>query len=130
MLINFRLTEALKGGGIEKSLKELGLDDGDGSSGELTAAEVNSPNEYGEDPGCQKIEDDFREANKSLEAALPGNKVYGPKLISQIYIYVLSLVSLIFIGGIFGDINTFEAGNAVEILNGVNNEYEKIYNLQ
>ena len=67
----------MKGGGIEKSLKELGLDDGDGSSGELTEDEVNSVNEYGEDEGCQEIEDDFREANKSLEAALPGNKVNG-----------------------------------------------------
>ena len=65
----------MKSNGIENSLKELGLDDGDGSSGELTPDEVNAVNEYGEDPGCQTIEDDFREANKSLEAALPGIKV-------------------------------------------------------
>ena len=71
----FRLTEALKGGGLENSLKELGLDEGDGSSGELTEEQINAPNEYGEDPGCQKIEDDLKEANKSLEAALPGNRV-------------------------------------------------------
>ena len=66
-IISFRLTEALKGGGIVSSLKDLGLDEGDGSSGELTEEELNSPNDYGEDPGCQRIEDDLKDANKSLE---------------------------------------------------------------
>ena len=62
----------MKAGAIENSLKELGLDEGDGSRGELTEEEINSVNEYGEDEGCQRIEDDLRDANKSLEAALPG----------------------------------------------------------
>ena len=71
-VIYFRLTEALKDGGVEKALKELGLDEGNGSDGNLTDV---SPSDYeGEDGGCLQIENDFRDANKSLEAALPGKE--------------------------------------------------------
>ena len=73
----FSLTAALKGNGLQESLKELGKDDGIGSKGELSKEEAYSFNDYGEDPDCQQIEDDVRRANQTMESALPGNLTHN-----------------------------------------------------
>ena len=108
-VIYFRLTEALKDGGVEKALKELGLDEGNGSNGNLTDV---SPSEYeGEDGGCLQIENDFRDANKSLEAALPGKE----------WLIFIFFLTLLVPDGVFGDLIPSKSQQAVKILNNVNN---------
>ena len=62
----------MKGGGLEKSLKNLGLDEGTGADGELTEEQLNLPLDPGEDEDCVKIYENVRKVNQSLEAALPG----------------------------------------------------------
>ena len=68
----FRLTEALKGGGLEKTMINLGLNEGTGSDGGLTEEQLNSSLDTGEDEDCRKIVENVRRANQSLDAALPG----------------------------------------------------------
>ena len=74
VVFQFRLTEALKSGGLEKNLINLGLDKGIGSKGELTLEEINFSID-GEDRDCESIEENVRLANQTLEAALPGTLV-------------------------------------------------------
>ena len=63
----------MKGGGLEKSLINLGLNEGTGSDGGLTEEQLNSSIDL-EDKDCIKIVENVRRANKSLDASLPGNK--------------------------------------------------------
>ena len=73
-LIHFtcRLTESLKNGNLENSLRELQLDKGTGDNGELSDDELDKPLTYNEDQDCRQIVMDVRKANESLEAAIPG----------------------------------------------------------
>ena len=73
-LIHFtcRLTESLKNGNLENSLRELQLDKGTGDNGELSDDELDKPLTYNEDQDCRQIVKDVRKANESLEAAIPG----------------------------------------------------------
>ena len=66
------MAEALKNGGLEKKLINLGLNVGIGSKGELTQEQLNVAINYDEDEECQNIEENVRQANKSLDASLPG----------------------------------------------------------
>ena len=66
------MAEALKNGGLEKKLINLGLNVGIGSKGELTQEQLNVAINYDEDDECQNIEENVRQANQSLEASLPG----------------------------------------------------------
>ena len=72
LLCNFRLTESLKNGNLENSLRELNLDKGTGDTGELSDVELDADLTYDEDQDCRQIVKDVRRANASLEAALPG----------------------------------------------------------
>ena len=66
------MAEELKNGGLEKKLINLGLNVGIGSKGELTQEQLDIAINYDEDDECQNIEENVRQANKSLEASLPG----------------------------------------------------------
>ena len=61
----------MKDGELEKSLVNLGLDEGNGSDGGLTEEQLNATIDSG-DEDCKKILASIKRANQSLDASLPG----------------------------------------------------------
>ena len=71
----YRLTEALKNGGLKRTLKNLGLDEGIGANGELTDDQLNTPIE---NEDCQRVFENVRATYQSLDAAVPGDSGHFP----------------------------------------------------
>ena len=75
LIIISRLTEALKNGGLKRTLKNLGLDEGIGANGELTDDQLNTPIE---NEDCRRVFENVRATYQSLDAAVPGNFGHFP----------------------------------------------------